>query len=164
MNPHGKHGGSSNAFPMDPLVPCSFNTHFLSHIVSFVDNSRYLYVHGSLVLQETFSCFSKVAGALVIWFARGSNFNVGHKILGKQIGSNPSYCKCDNQLKHTTSQGQKFKGIFDNCRCDVKLGMHSILGKISSFSMKRFYMEAEKLCSFPVFSLAAALVPPFNNL
>ena len=40
-------GGSSNMFLSDQLVPYSFGVQFLS---SFVDNSRYLYVPGSLAL------------------------------------------------------------------------------------------------------------------
>ncbi|GFQ00048.1 fatty-acid-binding protein 2 [Phtheirospermum japonicum] len=49
---------------MDPLLPQS--AHWLTHIASLVDNSRYLYVPGSSVLQEAFNCMSKFAGALVV--------------------------------------------------------------------------------------------------
>ncbi|KAL3500864.1 hypothetical protein ACH5RR_039957 [Cinchona calisaya] len=159
MDPNGD---SSIIFPMDPLVPHSFSTHFLSHIVAFADNSRYLYVPGSLALQEAFNCFSKFAGSLFIWFASGSNSNIDH--IGKHDGSYPRNRKCDAQLKRTISQGQKFKGVFGNCTCEGKWGMPLILGKISRFSMKHLYMEAEQLCSLSPLSLAAALVPPFNNV
>lgn len=159
MDPNG---GSSNIFPMDPLVPHSFGTHFLSHIVSFVDNSRYLCVPGTLALQEAFNCFSKFAGAFFIWFASGSNSNLNHKTLGRCDGSNPG--KGDNELKRIISQGQKFKGVLDNCICEGKSGIPFILDKISRFSMKQFYREAEHLHSFPALSLAAALVPPLNNV
>ena len=161
MDPNG---GSSNIFPMDPLVPHRFSIHFLSHIVSFVDNSRYLCVPGTLALQEAFNCFSKFAGAFFIWFARGSNSNINGKILGRHDGSNPINCKGDNQLKRIISQGQKFKGVLDNCICEGKSSIPFILDKISRFSMKQFYIEAEHLRSFPALSLAAALVPPLNNV
>lgn len=38
------------------------------------------------------------------------------------------------------------------------------LGKISSLAMRMIWREAKRLRSFPVLSLAAALVPPFQNL
>lgn len=157
-------GGSSSIFPMDPLVPHSFGTHFLSHIAAFVDNSRYLYVPGSLALQEAFNSVSKFAGAFLIWFASGSNSNLDNNILGKHGGSNPRNCKINTQQKHTISFGQKFAGVFGNCGCKGKAGITLIFGKISRFSMKQLFIEADQLCSFPPLSLAAAMVPPFNNV
>ncbi|KAL3497413.1 hypothetical protein ACH5RR_040145 [Cinchona calisaya] len=155
-------GGSSSIFPMDPLVPHSYGTHFLSRVAAFVENSRYICGPGSLALQEAFNCVSKFAGSLLIWFASGSNSNINHKVLGKHGGSNPRNCKSKTQLKHIISCGEKFAGVFDNCRCKGELGIPLIFSKM--FSMNQLFIEADQHCSFPLLSLAAALVPPFNNV
>ncbi|KAK6119605.1 hypothetical protein DH2020_046628 [Rehmannia glutinosa] len=153
-------GGSSSIFPMDPLLPQSFGVHWLSHITSFVDNSRYLYVPGSSVLQEAFNCMSKFAGALVVWFASGSNCNVGHKL----PGSHSSCSNSSTQVKNISSVRQDLTGFFSKSKHRRKSAIPVVFGKISSFALKQMCKEAERLQSFPLLSLAAALVPPFTNV
>ncbi|KAG8375769.1 hypothetical protein BUALT_Bualt10G0134700 [Buddleja alternifolia] len=150
-------GGSSGIFPMDPLLP----HHLLCQITSFVDNSRYFYVHGSLALQEAFSCMSKFAGALVLWFAGGSNSSINKKFLGDHIGYHSS---TSTQVKHISSVRHDFRGFFWKSRYRRKSAIPVLFSKISSSAMKQLCKDAEWLHSFPVLSLAAALVPPFTNL
>jgi hypothetical protein len=157
-------GGSSDIFPMDPLVPHGFGVHFLSHVASFIDNSRYLYVPGSLALQETFNFVSNFAGALLVWLSSGSNSNLGHRISGSPDGSHPSNFKSNAQVKRAASCMQNFTGFFLYHRAKGKCGIPFILGKISRFSVKQFCKDADHLRSLPVLSLAAALVPPFDNV
>ncbi|KAK6119734.1 hypothetical protein DH2020_046527 [Rehmannia glutinosa] len=153
-------GGSSGIFPMDPLLPQSFGVHWLSHITSFVDNSRYLYVPGSSVLQEAFNCMSKFAGALVVWFGSGSNCNVGHKL----PGSHSSCSNSSTQVKNISSVRQDLTGFFSKSKHRRKSAIPVVFGKMSSFALKQMCKEAERLQSFPLLSLAAALVPPFTNV
>lgn len=155
-------GGSSEIFPMDPLVPRGLGVHFLSRIASFVDNSRYLYVPGSLALEETFNFISKFAGALLVWLSSGSNSNFSHRISSCPDGSHPSNFKSNTPLKHVSSCGQNFIGFF--CDNRARSSIPFMLCKISKFSIKRFCKDAEHLRSLPFLSLAAALVPPFENV
>lgn len=134
--------GSSDIFPRDPLVPRGFGVHFLSNIASLIDNSKYLYVPGSLTLQETFNFVSKFAGALIVWLSSGSNSN----------------------LAQVVSRGQKFSGVLFDQLSKGKPGIPFILGTLSRFSMKQFCKDVGHLQSLPLLSLAAAPVPPFENV
>lgn len=134
--------GSSDIFPRDPLVPRGFGVHFLSNIASLIDNSKYLYVPGSLTLQETFNFVSKFAGALIVWLSSGSNSN----------------------LAQVVSRGQKFSGVLFDHMSKGKPGIPFILGTLSRFSMKQFCKDVGRLQSLPLLSLASAPVPPFENV
>ncbi|KAK4412705.1 Fatty-acid-binding protein 2 [Sesamum alatum] len=157
-------GSSSGIFPMDPLLPHSLGVHWLSHITSFVDNSRYIFVPGSLALQEAFNCMSKFAGALVIWFAGGSSSNMRQKLPGHHIRSHSSCSNSSTRVKHISSVRRDLTGFFRNSRHRRKSAIPVVFGKISSFALKQICRQAERLQSFPVLSLAAALVPPFTNV
>ncbi|KAL2237212.1 UNVERIFIED_CONTAM: Fatty-acid-binding protein 2 [Sesamum indicum] len=157
-------GSSSGIFPMDPLLPHSLGGHWLCHITSFVDNSRYIYVPGSLALQEAFNCMSKFAGALVIWFAGGSSSNMKQKLPGHHIRSHSSCSKSSTQVKHISSVRHDLTAFFRNSRIRRKSAIPVVFGKISSSALKQICKQAERLQSFPVLSLAAALVPPFTNV
>ncbi|XP_073314864.1 fatty-acid-binding protein 2-like [Primulina huaijiensis] len=153
-------GGSSGIFSTDLLIPHGSRCHWLSHIASLVDSSRYLYLHGSVVLQEAFNSMSKFSGALVLWFATGSNTS-NSNLQGDHIGSNSSYRKVCTHVKHISSVRRELTGFWCKVRSTRK---PSIFGKISSFTLKQFYKETERIQSFPLVSLAAMLVPPFTNV
>lgn len=157
-------GSSSGIFPMDPLLPHSLGAHWFSHITSLVDDSRHLYVTGSLVLQEAFNCMSKFAGALVIWFASGSNSNINRKLPGDHLGSHSSCFTTSTQVKHISSVRHDLTGFFWKSKYRRRSAIPEVFDKISSFALKQMCKEAEWLQSFPVLSLAAALVPPFTNV
>ncbi|GMP83996.1 hypothetical protein CsSME_00037706 [Camellia sinensis var. sinensis] len=161
-------GGSPYMFPVEPLAPHSFGGHLLYQISSFVDNSlyntRYLYVPGSLALQEAFNCISKFAGALLFWFASGSNSNTSHKLSGNSYASNPKGFKSPAQVKLSTSSRHNLLGFYFNSRSKGKTFSPVIFGNILSVTTKQLHSAAKELQSFPVLSLAAALVPPFDNV
>ncbi|CAA0838017.1 Fatty-acid-binding protein 2 [Striga hermonthica] len=153
-------GGSFGSFSMDPLLPQS--AHWLAHIASMVDNSRHLFVPGSLVLQDAFNCMSKFACALVVRFASGSNCNINRKLPGNHLGSHSN--ASSTQVKHISSVRQDVSRFFWNSKHRMKSGIPVVFGKVSSFALKQICKEAERLQCFPVLSLAAALVPPFTNI
>ncbi|XP_075485344.1 fatty-acid-binding protein 2-like isoform X1 [Primulina tabacum] len=153
-------GGSSDIFSTNLLMPHGSRCHWLSHIASFVDSSRCLYLHGSVVLQEAFNCMSKFSGALVLWLATGSNTS-NSKLQGDHIGSNSSNSKSYTHVKHISSVRRELTGFWWKARSRRKT---SIFRKISSFTLKQLYRETERIQSFPLISLAAMLVPPFTNV
>ncbi|KAG6391159.1 hypothetical protein SASPL_148911 [Salvia splendens] len=147
IEPDGNTGG---IFPIDPILPHHLGAHWISHIASLVDNSRHLLVPGSMALQEAFSCMSKFAGALVIWCARGSNVNIKRKLPGnRHLGYLSTCSTASTQLRHISSTRRDLTGVFN---------------KISSFALKQLSKEAQWLQTFPMLSLAAALVPPLTNV
>ncbi|CAA2961604.1 fatty-acid-binding protein 2-like [Olea europaea var. sylvestris] len=154
--------GGFGSFSMDPLVP-HVSGHWLLHVSSFVDNSRYFYVPGSLALQEAFNCVSKFAGALLLWFAGGSNSHINNKITGDHIGPSSS-CKASRQVKHVYSNKCDFSGIFWKSGYKGISAVPAAFGRISRFTLKQLIKEAERLQSLPVLSLASALVPPITNV
>ncbi|KAK3027507.1 LOW QUALITY PROTEIN: hypothetical protein RJ639_040222 [Escallonia herrerae] len=152
-------GGSSNPFPIEPLA----THHFLSQISSFVDNyhSRYLYVPGSLLFRKLSTAF---LSGLFLWFASGSNSNINHNLPGTSHASNPRSCKASPQLNHVNLSRQSLKGFFCNFRIRGESSIPVFFGKISRFTMRQLCKEAKQLQSLPVLSLAAALVPPLDNI
>ncbi|KAJ8527102.1 hypothetical protein K7X08_029579 [Anisodus acutangulus] len=148
---------SSEMFPIDPLMSYA---NILSHISLIVDSSRNLYVPGSQALQEAFKCFSKCAGALLVWFASGSNSRVNNQISGGHQGSRS---RMSIQAQQTASSRHNFMELFWLSRCKGKITIPVIFSKVSKFTMKQMYKEAKHLQSIPVLSLAAVLVPPFDN-
>ncbi|CAK9153053.1 unnamed protein product [Ilex paraguariensis] len=158
-------GGSSNMLPMDPLVPHTLGAHLLSHISSFVDSSlyhaRFLYAPGSLALREAFNSVSKFAGALLFWFASGSNSNINRPLSGNSASDNKSYNSL-RQVKQISSTRHNLKGFHYNSRLKGVVPM--IFGKVSSFTVGKLCKQAEQLQYLPLLSLAAALVPPLDNV
>lgn len=155
-------GGSLNMFPVEPLV----SGHLLSHISSFVDNSlynfRYMYVPGSLALQEAFSRFSKLAGTFLFCFANGPNIN--HRLPNNSHSSNPRSCRSSTRINRVSSVRHNLIGF--DCNSSRRKGesnMPVIFGKLSRFTIRQLCEEAGQF-KFPVLSLAAALVPPLDNV
>ncbi|KAL9176584.1 hypothetical protein ABFS82_01G006400 [Erythranthe guttata] len=143
-------GGSSGIFPMDPLLPHSY-------ITSLVDNSRFLYIPGSLVLQDAFNCMSKFAGALVLWLGSGgSNSRINRRLSGG------SHSNCS--VKHISSVRHDLTGFFLKSKHRTKWQIPVVLVNLSNLAMKHMCKEAERLPSFHMLSLAAALVPPITNI
>ncbi|XP_009764298.1 fatty-acid-binding protein 2 [Nicotiana sylvestris] len=156
-------GGSSEMFPMDPLMPYGFGTDFLSHISLIIDGSRNLQVSGSQAIQEAFKCFSKYAGAMLVWFASGSNSRVNNQISGSHQGSRTTRSRMSIQAQQTASNRHNLMELFWQSRCQGKFTIPLIFSEISKFTLKQLRKEAKQLQSIPLLSLAAALVPPFDN-
>lgn len=158
-------GSSSGLFPMDPLLPHNLGAQWLSHITSMVDNSRHLYVPGSLVLQEAFNCMSKFAGAIVIWFASGSNSRINHKLPGDHLGSHSQCSTTSIRVKHISSIVRRdLTGFSRKSKHIGGSAIPVVFNKITRFALKHLCKEVQWLQSFPMLSLAAALVPPVTNM
>lgn len=144
-------------FPVEPLA----NPNLLSNISSFVDNSRYFYVSGSMALQDAFNCMSKFTGALLLWFASGSSSSMNHSLPGDHVGPNTGRCRSYTQVNRFT--GHNLTGFSRSFRLKGESSIPLLFEKILSFSVRKLHKHAEQFQTFPMISLAAALIPPFNN-
>ncbi|XP_010526033.1 PREDICTED: fatty-acid-binding protein 2 isoform X2 [Tarenaya hassleriana] len=143
----GPDGGSSYILPMDTFLPHGISSQLFSH----------LHIPGSLAL-EAFSCVSKFAGALLCWI---SHANLRREIASSQWDSASKSCNSSTQAKRFTFRQPDFNGFHFNMGSK---DIHGVFGKISRSSIQHLFNESERLHSFSVLSLAAALVPPFNNM
>ncbi|XP_050943790.1 fatty-acid-binding protein 2 isoform X3 [Cucumis melo] len=156
-------GGSPYILPIEP-----FGGHLFSHISSFMDNSlfqsRNLYMTGSLALQEAFNCFSKIAGALLLWCSSTSTANVTREIADDLHGSNSRSFKNFSEVWSIRSSRLGSGGFHFSFSLDKKHSNPIFLGKLGSFASKLLGKEAGKQQLHPFLSVAAALVSPLNNL
>ncbi|KAA0064542.1 hypothetical protein IC582_015351 [Cucumis melo] len=156
-------GGSPYILPIEP-----FGGHLFSHISSFMDNSlfqsRNLYMTGSLALQEAFNCFSKIAGALLLWCSSTSTANVTREIADDLHGSNSRSFKNFSEVWSIRSSRLGSGGFHFSFNLDKKHSNPIFLGKLGSFASKLLGKEAGKQQLHPFLSVAAALVSPLNNL
>ncbi|XP_022730695.1 fatty-acid-binding protein 2 isoform X2 [Durio zibethinus] len=162
-------GGSPYIFPMEPFVSNGLGAHLFSHFSSLVDSSLYhskhLYVPGSLAFREAFSCMSKFAGVVLFWFSSMSTSNLSRDIsAGNQRGLKSGRPSPLSQVKHIASCKNNLAGFHFASESSGKSFTPLVFGKISSYAMRHLFGEAEALQSFPLLSLAAALIPPFDNL
>uniref|UniRef100_A0A6N2NK33 Chalcone isomerase domain-containing protein n=1 Tax=Salix viminalis TaxID=40686 RepID=A0A6N2NK33_SALVM len=161
-------GESQYMFPLEPLLSQGFGANLFSQLSSFVDSplhqSRFLYVPGTMAFQEALNRISKLAGGLIFWFTSASSSNLSRQISHNQRSPTPGSCRSFAHVNNSTST-----------RCDlagsgfgsVSKGGSSppvVFSTISRFVMRLLLREAERLQSFPFLSLAASLVPPFDNL
>ncbi|CAK7352756.1 unnamed protein product [Dovyalis caffra] len=153
-------------FPLEPLFSQGFGANLSSQVSSFVDNplhqSRFIHIPGTMAFQEALNSMSKLAGGLICWFTSASSSNLSRKISGNQRSRGPGSCKSSAQVKNST--GHNLAGLGFGSISKGESSPPVIFSKISSFMMRLLHRDAEKLKSFPVLSLAAALVPPFDNL
>ncbi|KAL5559551.1 hypothetical protein UlMin_035762 [Ulmus minor] len=161
-------GGSPYIVPIDPLASHGLGIHVFSHISSFMDNSMYQYRHfsvpGSLAFEGAFNHIAKLAGAILFLFSSGTSTNITREIAGNPHDSKSRSCESSLQVKHIVCSRQNLKKIRFSFRPKGEPSAQALLGRISNFVSKLMYREAERLQSFPVLSLAAALVPPFDNI
>ncbi|KAI4337195.1 hypothetical protein L6164_015641 [Bauhinia variegata] len=161
-------GVSPDIFSLESFVFQNFGSHFFSQLSSSVDSSIYhsrsVYVPGTLALQEAFSHVSRFAGSFLVWFCSGTSSNIAHDVSrslhGRQFGSSSASI----QVKRLSSARDILAGFGFMFRSRWKSPAPVALRKISSFTMKLLLQEAKRLQSYPVFYLAAALIPPFQNL
>ena len=151
-------------FSLEPFVVNNFIGSNLLH--SLVENSRSF---GSVALNDAFCRVSRIAGALLLWFTSASSSNLAQDIAGSFNGGT----RIGNGVVATTASSMKVKPVpFVRSDDGFGFGFRSkrkgfsavSLGKISSFTMRLIWREAKRFQSFPVLSLAAALVPPIQNL
>lgn len=162
-------GGSPYIFPMEPFVSNGLGAHLFSQFSSFLDSSLYhskhLYVPGSLAFREAFSCMSKFTGAILFWFSSMSTSKLSRDISsGNQCGLESRSCESSALVKHLFSCKNNLAGCRFASDSRGLFGTPLVFGKISSFAMRSFFGEAEALRHIPLLSLAAALIPPLDNL
>lgn len=154
--------GSSYNFFMDRNISEGFGVNCLSHLCSFVDlslhNSNHLVSSGSIALQEAFGYLSKFAGALFIWISTGSNPNSGRKMSANM--SHESNLK-NHQVCHHVNRVNGLHFLFG---LELQSAIPFIFGKFTNSTARRLLKEFGQYQIFPVLSLAAALIPPFENL
>ncbi|XP_022756381.1 fatty-acid-binding protein 2-like [Durio zibethinus] len=108
---------------------------------------------------------SKFANALLFWFSSTSTSNLSRDIsVGNQRGLKSGGCRSSAQVKHIASCKNNLAGFHFASESRGQSATPLVLDKISSYAMKHFLGEAEALHSSLLLSLAAALIPPFDNL
>lgn len=160
-------GGSPYIYSIESISN-SFGGHLLSHVTSFVDNSvygsRHLYAPGSAAIQEAFSCVSRFAGAVLLWLSSRSNPNIRHRLSGDLHISEPKNWKSHATVDQTCSWKHDFAGFCVGSMSKGKASGWLPFGKASNFTIGLFCGEVQGLESIPVFTLAATLVPPLDNM
>ncbi|GAB4854015.1 hypothetical protein Ancab_022597 [Ancistrocladus abbreviatus] len=148
----------------DPLISHGLGGQLFPHVTSFVDTSLYhsrnAFFPGTFALSEAFSRVSNFAGALIFWFSGALDSNSRSKLTESQ-GSGPRRYKSSWQVKHIRSNKQNLTGCRFSTRSKSKSFSPLFRGKISGFSIRYLFSKAD---GFSALSLAAALVPPLNNL
>ena len=161
-------GESQYMFPVEPLLSQGFGANLFSQLSSFVDNplhqSKFLYVPGTMAFQEALNGMSKLAGGLIFWFTSASSSNLSRQISCNQISPTPGSFRSSAQVKNSTSTRCDLAGLGFGSVSKVESSPPVFFSTISSFVMRHLFGEAERLQSFPVLTLAASLVPPFDNL
>ncbi|GLT73348.1 hypothetical protein SLA2020_452150 [Shorea laevis] len=129
-------GSSRDIFPIEPLVLHNYGGNLFAQISSFVDNSIY----------QSRNLYAP--GSLALREA----FNCVSKLAGALLFwiSSTSTSNLTQDIA-SSSHGSETK----SCASSTQ---------ISSFMMKLMSREAKRLQSYPWLSLAAALVPPLDNL
>ncbi|XP_028807091.1 fatty-acid-binding protein 2 [Neltuma alba] len=160
----GSDGVHPDIFSLEPFVFHNLGSNLFSQLHSFADNSIYqsrnLYAPGSLALQEAFNRISGLAGAFVVWFCSGTYSKIAQDIAGSQFRSSGA----SMQVKPISSVRHNLAGFHFSFRSERKSVGPVALAKISSSAMRLLWREVKRLQSYPVLSLAAALVPPIQNL
>ncbi|KAJ6406600.1 hypothetical protein OIU84_010169 [Salix udensis] len=161
-------GESQYMFPLEPLLSQGFGANLFSQVSSFVDNPlhqlNFLYVPETMVFQEALNRISKLAGGLIFWFTSASSSNLSQQISGNQRTPRPGICKSPAQVRNSTSTGHDLAGLGFSSISKGESSPPVGFSKISNFVTRLLHGEAERLQSFPLLSLAAALVPPSGNL
>lgn len=155
-------------FPTEFQLSQGFGLNILSQFGSLVDSSFHrsnqIYVSGSLALQEAFSFMSKFTGALFVWISTGSNSNLLRKLSGNAYGSNSIFNQSCTQIKHFTCSSQNLAGLHAGSGSNNELAIPVLLAKFVNSTIGRMWKEVEQHHAFSVLSLAAALIPPFENM
>jgi len=161
-------GGYQYIFPTETNLSQGFEAQFFLQFGSLVDisfhHSNHFITSGSLALQETLSCISKFAGTLFIWSSTRSNFNIFRKLSRNARGSSQRNNPSSTHIKHVTSSRQKPSRLHFGSGSDAGSGVPVFFAKLASSTLSFLWKQVQKNRAFPVLSLAAALVPPFDNL
>ncbi|KAH9805012.1 Fatty-acid-binding protein 2 [Citrus sinensis] len=150
-------GGDPYILPTEFFLARSLGDHLFSQ-------SSYPYVPGSLALQGAFNCISKFTGAFLFWFTSGSSSNLSRRIAGNQHGSKIGSYKSSAQVKQITSTGHNLTGFHLSSNSESEYACPVVFNKVSSSAIRRLFREGGKLHLSSVLSLAAAVIPPLDNV
>ncbi|CAK8569880.1 unnamed protein product [Lathyrus sativus] len=145
-------------FPLEPFINNFLHSHFLQ---SFIQNSRTFYVPGASAIEETFGRVSKIAGAVLFWASGGGSSVCGGSL---RFGGGSGNVNMNMKVKPVIGNNVVGFGFPFGFKSKRKSSERVSLGKISSSVVRLFWREAKRIQSYPVLSLAAALVPPIQNL
>nr|QBF29384.1 chalcone isomerase [Crocus sativus] len=161
-------GGGHYTFPTDSQLSQGFGANLLSHFSSLVDLSLHHSSHfvnsGSLALQEAFSCMSKFAGAFVLWSSTRPNSNIPRKSSSKPRGSTSRNYQSSAPIKHVTASRKGPVELLFSSGSDAGFATPMVFAKLARSAFWHLWKHVEQNKFFPVLSLSAALVPPFDNL
>ncbi|KAH9653081.1 Fatty-acid-binding protein 2 [Citrus sinensis] len=150
-------GGDPYILPTEFFLARSLGDHLFSQ-------SSYPYVPGSLALQGAVNCISKFTGAFLFWFTSGSSSNLSRRIAGNQHGSKIGSYKSSAQVKQITSTGHNLTGFHLSSNSESEYACPVVFNKVSSSAIRRLFREGGKLHLSSVLSLAAAVIPPLDNV
>uniref|UniRef100_A0A1D1Z8X3 Chalcone--flavonone isomerase n=1 Tax=Anthurium amnicola TaxID=1678845 RepID=A0A1D1Z8X3_9ARAE len=160
--------GLADMFFVESQLSHGYGGHLMSQFASFVDGSvnhcNHLHLPGSMVLKEAISYMSTFAGAFFIWLSTGSNHSLLERLSGKAHDPRPRHCQSCSQVKHATSYGQDLAGLQFGSISQSANGLPVFFANAATSTIKHFWKEIEQLRYYPVLSLAAALVPPFDRV
>ncbi|EAZ24815.1 hypothetical protein OsJ_08593 [Oryza sativa Japonica Group] len=118
-------------------------------------------MEGNGAVQEAFSCFNKFAGAFYFWLSRASNPKIFHR-LSAIAGS--SSRACQSQIKQVTSCMQHLAGLRFGSQVREEHAIQILLAKLANATFGRLWNEVEERHACNILMLAAATVPPFENI
>ncbi|KAG9457307.1 hypothetical protein H6P81_001815 [Aristolochia fimbriata] len=122
----------------------------------------FFHVPGSLALQEVFCCISKVAGALLFCVSGSSNIRSKHSLSHKGNGSTNSHFY--SQAKQSSPLMSERLVLQFKAGGSAESAPPFYIGGILSCALRNLRREVEQFQSFPFLALAAAIVPPFDNV
>ncbi|XP_073011213.1 fatty-acid-binding protein 2 [Typha latifolia] len=158
-------GGFPHGFLTETQVSQFFGLSLLPRLSSLVDSSlshsKHLYISGNAALQESFSCLNKFAGAFFVWLSTGANSYMIHRLSSNTCGSNSR--GYGSQIKHVTSCIRNLAGLhFSHLK--EEHGVQLLLARIANSAVGRLWKEIERDHACHILSLAAAIIPPFDNI
>ncbi|KAE8689160.1 Fatty-acid-binding protein 2 [Hibiscus syriacus] len=83
---------------------------------------------------------------------------------GNQRGLKSGSCRSSALVKHIASCENNIAGFYFASGSRGMFVAPLVIGKISSYAMRNFFGEAEAFQHIPLLSLAAAVIPPLDNL
>ncbi|KQK01628.1 fatty-acid-binding protein 2 isoform X2 [Brachypodium distachyon] len=159
-------GGYLPKFQIDSPISHDMGLGLISQVGTLVESSfqhpRHLCSTGSGAVQEAFSCFHKVAGALYFCLSRASNPKIFHR-LSAIAGSGSRACR--SQIKQVTSCMQHLAGLQFGSQGREEHAIQMLLARLANATVGRLWNEAEERHACNILMLAAAtVIPPFENI
>ncbi|KAI3997482.1 hypothetical protein MKX01_008089 [Papaver californicum] len=159
-------GRATYKSPTEYRLRHSCGDHLLCQITSLVDSSLYhskcMSSTGTSVIREALDCIFKFTGALVFPFASGAKSKLHHNLSGDQHGSkHKNHQSCLQRKQKFPRSLMAFKFASES---RSESDPFVILSNFLASTIRCLQNDVQQLPLFPVLSLAAALIPPFDKL